>query len=147
MLLFLFCFSNSPFRSSSLPVTARENISGVWLVRYLKARVWIAIFARICRSGNQTTSERVTKSFISNSQQSAKQSLMFWVSCCRSLTIHVHTRKSEFSVRIMEHANLVPRAFPLKNGWVGPTHFLREKPWGRSWEHAQAFFYAFQRKK
>ena len=26
--------------------------------------------------------------------------------------------------------NLVPRAFPLKNGW-GPTHFLREKPWGR----------------
>ena len=25
--------------------------------------------------------------------------------------------------------NLVPRAFPLKNGC--PTHFLREKPWGR----------------
>ena len=25
--------------------------------------------------------------------------------------------------------NLVPRAFPLKNGWG--THFLREKPWGR----------------
>ena len=24
--------------------------------------------------------------------------------------------------------NLVPRAFPSKNG---PTHFLREKPWGR----------------
>ena len=30
-------------------------------------------------------------------------------------------------------ANLVPRAFPSKNGWGGksPTHFLREKPWGR----------------
>ena len=28
--------------------------------------------------------------------------------------------------------NLVPRAFPSKNGW-GPTHFLREKPWGRGW--------------
>ena len=34
--------------------------------------------------------------------------------------------------------NLVPRAFPLKNGWgqkrafSRPTHFLREKPWGRS---------------
>ena len=28
--------------------------------------------------------------------------------------------------------NLVPRAFPLKNG-CGPTHFLREKPWGRGW--------------
>ena len=28
--------------------------------------------------------------------------------------------------------NLVPRALPLKNGW-GPTHFLREKPWGRGW--------------
>ena len=27
-------------------------------------------------------------------------------------------------------SNLVPRAFPLKNGW-GPTHFLREKHWGR----------------
>ena len=26
--------------------------------------------------------------------------------------------------------NLVPRAFPLKNGW---GHFLREKPWGRGW--------------
>ena len=26
--------------------------------------------------------------------------------------------------------NLVPRAFPSKNGW-GATHFLREKPWGR----------------
>ena len=26
--------------------------------------------------------------------------------------------------------NLVPRAFPSKNG---PTHFLREKPWGRGW--------------
>ena len=25
--------------------------------------------------------------------------------------------------------NLVPRAFPLKNGWPHP--FLREKPWGR----------------
>ena len=40
--------------------------------------------------------------------------------------------------------NLVPRAFPSKNGWgrdagmpgcrdAGPTHFLREKPWGRGW--------------
>ena len=28
--------------------------------------------------------------------------------------------------------NLVPRAFPSKNRW-GPTHFLREKPWGRGW--------------
>ena len=28
--------------------------------------------------------------------------------------------------------NLVPRALPLKNGW-GPTHFLREEPWGRGW--------------
>ena len=28
------------------------------------------------------------------------------------------------------NSNLVPRAFPLKNGW-GATHFLREKPWGR----------------
>ena len=28
--------------------------------------------------------------------------------------------------------NLVPRAFPLKIG-CGPTHFLREKPWGRGW--------------
>ena len=27
--------------------------------------------------------------------------------------------------------NLVPRAFPLKNG--RPTHFLREKPWVRGW--------------
>ena len=28
--------------------------------------------------------------------------------------------------------NLVPRAFPLKNGWGGrPTHILREKPWGQ----------------
>ena len=26
--------------------------------------------------------------------------------------------------------NLVPRAFPSKNGW-GATHFLRGKPWGR----------------
>ena len=26
--------------------------------------------------------------------------------------------------------NLVPRAFPLKK-WVGPTQFLRERPWGR----------------
>ena len=26
-------------------------------------------------------------------------------------------------------SNLVPRAFPLKNGW-GPTLFSREKPWG-----------------
>ena len=29
-------------------------------------------------------------------------------------------------------SNLVPRAFPLKNGW-GTAHFLREKPWGRGW--------------
>ena len=35
--------------------------------------------------------------------------------------------------------NLVPSAFPSKNGWGGkmafsrPTHFLREKPWGRGW--------------
>ena len=29
--------------------------------------------------------------------------------------------------------NLVPRAFPLKDGW-GATHFLREKPWGRGWD-------------
>ena len=31
------------------------------------------------------------------------------------------------------HRNLFPRAFPLQNGWGGksPTHFLREKPWGR----------------
>ena len=28
------------------------------------------------------------------------------------------------------NSNLVPRAFPLKNGW-GATHFLREKPWAR----------------
>ena len=28
------------------------------------------------------------------------------------------------------YPNLVPRAFPLKNGWA---HFLREKPWGRGW--------------
>ena len=30
----------------------------------------------------------------------------------------------------MGSCNLVPRAFPLKNG---PSHFLREKPWGRVW--------------
>ena len=29
--------------------------------------------------------------------------------------------------------NLVPRAFPLKNGWGGKLIFLREKPWGRGW--------------
>ena len=35
--------------------------------------------------------------------------------------------------------NVVPSAFPSKNGWGGkrafsrPTHFLREKPWGRGW--------------
>ena len=31
--------------------------------------------------------------------------------------------------------NLVPRAFPLKNGWglSHPTHFLREKSWERGW--------------
>ena len=33
--------------------------------------------------------------------------------------------------------NLVPRAFPLKNGW-GPTH-LREKPWGRGWTIQSSF--------
>ena len=27
--------------------------------------------------------------------------------------------------------NFVPRAFPSKNGFSRPTHFLREKPWGR----------------
>ena len=26
-----------------------------------------------------------------------------------------------------------PRAFPLKNGWGRPTHFLRENPCGRGW--------------
>ena len=34
------------------------------------------------------------------------------------------------SPKIYPDRNLVPRAFPLKNGW-GTTHFLREKPWGR----------------
>ena len=35
--------------------------------------------------------------------------------------------------------DLVPSAFPSKNGWGGkrafsrPTHYLREKPWGRGW--------------
>ena len=41
----------------------------------------------------------------------------------------------------LSQINLVPRAFPLKIGWGGwwlkigwcPTHFLREKPWGRGW--------------
>ena len=36
----------------------------------------------------------------------------------------------------IRQTNLVPRAFPLKNGWgrkrdLFPTNFLREKPWGR----------------
>ena len=32
-----------------------------------------------------------------------------------------------------EKNNLVPKAFPLKNGWGGksPTHFLRKKQWGQ----------------
>ena len=34
--------------------------------------------------------------------------------------------------------NLVPRAFPLKNGWC-PTHFLKEKPWGRGWVGTSSF--------
>ena len=35
--------------------------------------------------------------------------------------------------RVYVRINLVPRVFPLKNGWgfSRPTHFLREKPWGR----------------
>ena len=32
----------------------------------------------------------------------------------------------------MSCPNLIPRVFPSKIGW-GPTHFLREKPWGRGW--------------
>ena len=40
-----------------------------------------------------------------------------------------HERKSR-ETRPRAVNNLVPRAFPLKNGW-GPTYFLREKPWGR----------------
>ena len=49
-----------------------------------------------------------------------------------------------FNVKILPNANLVPRAFPSKNGWgrekvpfPGPTHFLREKPWGRGWPNAR----------
>ena len=39
--------------------------------------------------------------------------------------------------RPSNNCNLVPRAFPLKNGW---GHFLREKPWGRGWNNwAQIF--------
>ena len=42
-------------------------------------------------------------------------------------------------------SNLVPRAFPLKNG--RPTHFLREKPWGRGWAlqplYSPLFIYLF----
>ena len=34
--------------------------------------------------------------------------------------------------------NIFTRAFPLKNGW-SPTHFLREKPWGRGWLHKTCF--------
>ena len=39
---------------------------------------------------------------------------------------------SEEKVESQSNLELVPNAFPLKNGW-GPTHFLREKPWGRGW--------------
>ena len=43
----------------------------------------------------------------------------------------VVTNKVEENQRkTIVNSNLVPRAFPLKNGW-GATHFLREKPWGR----------------
>ena len=42
--------------------------------------------------------------------------------------------KTKLDLRLFQklalHNNLVPRAFPLKNGWC-PNHFLREKPWGR----------------
>ena len=36
--------------------------------------------------------------------------------------------------------NLVPRAFPLRNG-LGPTHFLREKPWGRGCSGTSQFVF------
>ena len=41
--------------------------------------------------------------------------------------------KQERSVHIRTQPR--PQSFPLKNGWGGksPTHFLREKPWGRGW--------------
>ena len=43
----------------------------------------------------------------------------------------VVTNKVEENQRkTIVNSNLIPRAFPLKNGW-GATHFLREKPWGR----------------
>ena len=47
--------------------------------------------------------------------------------------------------------NLVPRAFPSKNGWA---HFLRKKPWGRGWDWnllatlaTKIFFQSLQGKK
>ena len=42
------------------------------------------------------------------------------------------TSQTQDSLKVMLHGNLVPRAFPSKNGW---GHFLREKPWGRGWLH------------
>ena len=35
-------------------------------------------------------------------------------------------------IRLFEWTQPRPRGFSLKK-WVGPTHFLREKPWGRGW--------------
>ena len=40
----------------------------------------------------------------------------------------------------LKDTNLVPRAFPLKNGW-GPTQFLREKLWGRGWKDTEFHVY------
>ena len=54
----------------------------------------------------------------------------------KSNSVNIHWTKTWKTLqRQMKNSsanNLVPRAFPLKNGWGRPTH-LREKPWGRGW--------------
>ena len=50
----------------------------------------------------------------------------------RSVTQRMRRKLAGIFCFVVKIFNLVPRAFPSKNGG-GPTHFLREKPWGRGW--------------
>ena len=48
-----------------------------------------------------------------------------------SKTLYCRSECKSTTLSYMACINLVTRAFPLKNGC--PTHFSREKPWGRGW--------------
>ena len=75
-----------------------------------------------------------------------------YLTIVKSLTLNTwNCFKTEYPYLIMifrvtetPDCNLVPRTFPLKNGWGGerlfpPHHFLREKPWGRGCPDCPSF--------